>query len=84
VPIDSLRDFFFWSAVVNYCVLACWFLALLLARGALYRLHARWFRLSAAQFDTIHYSAMAVYKVGILLLNVVPYIAVRLVLRGAS
>jgi hypothetical protein len=51
------------------------FFALLLARGVLYRLQARWSQLSVVQFDTIHYSAMAAYKVGVLLLNVVPYIA---------
>jgi hypothetical protein len=34
-------------------------------------------------FDTLHYGGMALYKVGILLLNFVPYIALRLVGRAA-
>jgi hypothetical protein len=45
----------------------------------MYRLHGRWFRLSPEQFDAIHYGAMAVYKIGILLLNLVPYLALRIV-----
>ena len=81
MPLDTLRDFFLWCAVVNYGVLICWFLALLLAHGPLYRLHARWFQLSITQFDAIHYSAMAAYKVAILLLNVAPYVAFRII-RG--
>ena len=43
----------------------------------LFRLHTRWFRLSVERFDAIHYAAMALYKVGILLLNLVPYVALR-------
>ena len=34
------------------------------------------------QFDALHYAGMALYKVGILLLNLVPYIALRLVGRA--
>jgi len=80
VPIDSLRDFFFWCGVVNYGVLTCWFVAVVAAHGSLYRLHARWFELSVARFDAIHYSGMAAYKIAILLLNVAPYVATRVVL----
>jgi hypothetical protein len=80
MPIGFLREFFFWCAAVNYGVLVFWFLAFLIAHAWLYRLHARWFQVSVAQFDAIQYSAMAAYKVGILLLNVAPYIAVRIIL----
>jgi hypothetical protein len=84
MPIGFLREFFFWCGVVNYGVLVCWFIALLIARAGLYRLHAKWFQLSPAQFDAINYSAMAAYKIGILLLNVAPYIAVRVLLSHVS
>jgi len=42
------------------------------------KLHRQWFNLSDQNFDAIHYSAMAVYKIGILLLNLVPLIALKL------
>jgi hypothetical protein len=84
MPIAFLREFFFWCGVVNYGVLIVWFMAFVIAHAGLCRLHARWFQLSAAQFDAIHYSAMAAYKIGILLLNVAPYIAVRVVLSHLS
>ncbi len=41
------------------------------------RLHGQWFKLSDQQFDAIHYGGMAVYKIGILLLNLTPYIALH-------
>jgi hypothetical protein len=55
-----------------------WFLALIGARGWLYGLHSRWFRLSSDSFDVIHYGGMAAYKIGILLLNLVPLAALLL------
>jgi len=44
--------------------------------------HSRWFHLSVEQFDALHYAGMALYKLGILLFNLVPYIALRLVRRA--
>jgi hypothetical protein len=73
-----LRDFFLWCAIVNYAALIAWFLAFTLAHKSLYRLHVRWFRISENQFDVIHYSGMAAYKIAALSLNVAPYIALRI------
>ena len=45
-------------------------------------LHSRWFYLSREQFDALHYAGMALYKIGILLFNLVPYIALHIVGRA--
>ena len=54
-----------------------WFLFFVLAHDWMYLLHGRWFRLSVEQFDVIHYAGMSIFKLDILLLNLVPYIALR-------
>lgn len=41
-------------------------------------------RVRSRRADALHYGGMAVYKVGILLLNLVPYIAINIVARHAS
>jgi len=64
-----------WSLALNYALLLVWFLAFALARDAMYRLHSRWFQLSPETFDGVHYAGMAAYKLGIFLLNLVPYLA---------
>jgi hypothetical protein len=79
-----LSDFLLWCTILNYLVLLLWFLAFLLAHDWMLKLHGRWFRLTTSQFDTLHYGGMAVYKVGILLLNLVPLIALNMVARHAS
>lgn len=72
----SLRDVLIWSLVFNYVILLVWFGALVFAHDWVYRLHTRWFRLSRETFDALHYGGMAVYKIGILLLNLAPLVAV--------
>jgi hypothetical protein len=71
----TLRRMLIWCAVINYGILIIWFVAFVLAHGWMYELHSRWFRISIEQFDAIHYAGMAIYKVGILLFNVVPFLA---------
>lgn len=46
-------------------------------------LHGRWFHLSDNTFDTIHYSGMAVYKIGILLFNLAPLLALYFMGNGS-
>ena len=79
-----LGSFLLWCTIINYLVLLVWFAAFSLAHDWMVKLHGRWFRLTTAQFDAIHYGGMAVYKVGILLLNLVPYIALRIVAGHAG
>ena len=79
MSIATVRDVLLWCAVINYGVLLVWFLVFCAAHDWLHRLHRRWFRLSAEQFDAAHYAAMAIYKIGILLVNLVPYVALRIV-----
>ena len=79
MSIEMLRNAFLWCAVINYGVLLVWFLFFILAHDLMQRLHGRWFQLSRQQFDVIHYAGMAVFKLGIILLNLVPYIALRIV-----
>lgn len=70
--------FLLYCTLINYTVLLIWFAAFSFAHDGLYRLHSRWFSLPAERFDALHYGAMAVYKIGVLLLNLVPLIALCL------
>ena len=84
MTIYTLGNFLLWCTVLNYVILILWFLVFCLAHEWMFKLHARWFRLTATQFDAIHYGGMSVYKIGILLLNLVPLIALHFVAHHAS
>jgi hypothetical protein len=84
MTIYTLGNFLLWCTVLNYVILILWFLVFCLAHEWMFKLHGRWFRLTATQFDAIHYGGMSVYKIGILLLNLVPLIALHFVPRHVS
>ena len=80
MTIEQVRDVLAWCSVINIGLLLWWFLMFALAHDFVYRLHGKWFRLTVERFDAIHYACMAFFKIGIFLLNIVPYLALRLVM----
>jgi len=78
MSVEILLNLLFWCAVINYGVLIVWFVAITLAHDWLYRLHGRWFRFSLEQFDALNYALMGLFKIGILLFNLAPYVALRI------
>jgi len=79
MSIEVVRNFFLWCTVINYGILLVWFLVFVFAREGIQRLHGRWFRLSGEQFDALHYAGMSVFKIGIMLFNLVPFIVLCIV-----
>jgi len=67
--------------IINLVFLTCWFAFFALGRNFIYRTHSRWFKLSEEQFDTIHYCGMGLYKVLIIMFNIVPLIAIWIIER---
>ncbi|MAM69655.1 MAG: hypothetical protein CMP91_00735 [Gammaproteobacteria bacterium] len=68
-----------WSALINYIVLLIWAGFILFGRQFVYRLHGSFFKLSNEQFDMIHYTAMAAYKLLILVFNLVPFVVLQFI-----
>lgn len=79
MTIEIIRNTLAWCTVINIGLLLWWFLFITLAHDWIYRLHRKWFNLSVEKFDAIHYATMAIFKIGIFLFNIVPYLALRIV-----
>ena len=77
--IEFTRSFLLWCTVINYGILLVWFLVFVIAHDWMRRFHGRWFRLSDEQFDFLHYLGMSIYKIGILLFNLVPLVVLWIV-----
>jgi len=73
MELEMIRAFFAWCSVINIVLLLWWAFFLLFAHDWTYRIHSKWFKVSVEQFDAIHYAGMAAFKLGLLMLNVVPY-----------
>lgn len=76
--LDTFQAVLGWSTLINFAVLTWWFAWFALARDTVRQMHGRWFDIPDAQFDAIHYGGMAIYKLGIILFNLVPYLALRI------
>jgi len=74
MTIEVTRRFLLWCTVINYGVLLVWFLAFVFAHDLIQRIHTRWFQLSRDQFDALHYAGMSIFKIEIILFNLVPLV----------
>jgi hypothetical protein len=78
MTIEATRNFLLWCTVINYGILLVWFLVFVFAHDSIQRIHTRWFRVSRDQFDALHYAGMSVFKIGIILLNLVPFVVLSI------
>ncbi len=76
---NEIRHALLWCTGLNYAILFVWSGTFIFAHDWMYRLHGRWFKLSVETFDALHYGGLAVYKIGIFLLNLTPLIALYLI-----
>jgi hypothetical protein len=60
-------------------ILLLWFFVFALAHDWIRHFHGRWFRLSDERFDALHYVGMSIYKIGILLFNLVPLLVLQII-----
>jgi len=79
VTTNEIRDVLLWCTGLDYAVLLIWFGVFVFAHDWMYRIHGRWFKISLETFDAIHYAGLAVFKIGVILLNLVPLLALYVV-----
>jgi len=79
MTMEVVRDVLAWCSVIDIAVLLLWFLFFVGAHDFVYRLHGKWFKLTVEEFDAIHYKGIVFFKMGFLLLHLVPYLAMRIV-----
>jgi hypothetical protein len=79
MTLDQLQSFLLWGAALSYVVLLVAFATWVFAGDWMYRLHARWFAIDRAQCHRSVYLMLGVYKLGIWLFFVVPWLALLIV-----
>ena len=77
--IELMREFLLWCTIINFGILVVWWLGFVVARDWIQGVHGKWFRLSDERFDAAHYTGMAMFKIGIMLFNLVPLVVLYIV-----
>ena len=78
MTLEAIRSALAWCTVINLGLLTWWFLFFILAHDWTYRFHSKWFKLSVEKFDSIHYAGIAFFKSLVIMFNLVPYLALRI------
>ena len=74
--IETAKNFFLWCTLINYTILLLWCSVFYFAHDWHYGLAKLWFReVSVRQYDNVNFAGIAFYKISIILLCLVPYIA---------
>ncbi|ALE53187.1 hypothetical protein SP60_01510 [Candidatus Thioglobus autotrophicus] len=73
------QSFLGWSLAINIAVLLSWVLAIKYAHDYVYQVHTYWISITNESFNNIHYGGIGLYKLLIVVFNLVPYFALMLV-----
>jgi len=78
ITIETLTEFLGWCTVINFGVLIFSSIALVVVREPITRIHAKMFGMKESGLSTVYFQYLGNYKIAILVLNLVPYIALKL------
>ncbi len=79
MDIDTVRAFFMWCTILNGALLILAFLFCASAGDWIHRVHSQWFPISREAFYVAIYSFLGVFKMFVLVFNLVPYVALVIV-----
>lgn len=80
MDIATVRTFFMWCTVINGGLLILSFVILTFAADWVYRMHSKWYPIPREAFNIVIYSFIGLFKILVMVFNVVPWIA--LVIMG--
>jgi hypothetical protein len=82
MTLEKLRSMLGWCTVINVALLLLWSGIFLFAHDWMFQLHGRFgFKMTQEVFDAMHYGGLGLYKLAIWMLNLAPYIALRIIGR---
>ena len=79
MTIETIREFLGWCAVINIGFLMLSSIFVIAMRGAASRIHGKMFNLDEKYLSQAYFQFLAQCKIAIIVFNVVPYFALRIV-----
>ena len=76
--IQTFTTFLGWCTVINIAVLCFSTVALLVLKDTFAKIHGKMFGLGEADLSTAYIRYLGNYKIAIIMLNLVPYLALKL------
>jgi|TARA_B100001971_G_C17643111_1_gene264345 hypothetical protein len=77
----SATAFFKWCTIINVALLILSIIMIIALSDFVYLWHGQMFHLSREAFDVVLYAFLGLYKIAILVFNLVPYVALQIIAR---
>jgi hypothetical protein len=78
MTIESLTELLGWASVINIGILVLSTLAVITVRASITEIHSKIFGLDEKDLGRAYFQYLAQYKIAIIVLNVAPYIALKI------
>ena len=79
MTLDQLTRLFMWMTIINVVALTLTSVLIMLLKNVMCRMHAKLFGIPEQSVATAAYAYLGGYKILVLVLNIVPYIALVIV-----
>jgi hypothetical protein len=79
MDIRTLRAFFKWCTIINVALFVVSAIMILAASDFIYSAHGQLFHMPREAFDVVLYAFLGLYKIAILVFNLAPYVALRII-----
>lgn len=76
--IETLAAFLGWCTVINFGMLMLSGIFVMVMRDMMIRVHSKMFGTSEADLPRVYFQYMAQYQIAILIFNLAPYIALKM------
>lgn len=78
MSVVQLTEFLGWCTLINVVLLGLTAISVIALKGTISKIHAAMFDVDAAALPATYFTYLADFKIAVLVLNVVPYIALRM------
>lgn len=80
MQVETLQTFLGWNLLIHTGLLMFVFLLLTAAKNWVVKIHQAMFELTKDQLDRVYFNFIAIYKLLIIILFLIPYLVVRFLL----
>ena len=84
MSLKTLKTFFFWMTVINFLILLISTFGVIMLTQEIKVLHSKMFHVSPDELSQFYLEYLAWYKLLWMIFNLVPYIALRVMLANKS
>lgn len=79
MDVQTLTAFFMWCTIINGALLVFWTTICLFVPELVYRTQSRWFPIPRDTYKVAMYSFLGLFKIVLIVFNVVPWVALVIV-----